>query len=161
MNSDPGNDPPTQETMKLPGSRKKAKPGRKPFRPTLAQTRRAEELVAGGMSELQVAVVFGISERSARTHFRAAFTDGLAKRRGEVINMLFKAARSGNVSAMKALEGITGKADVAAVWSGPRPEQVCTTPKLGKKEQQQLDAEGVVAGTDPDWGNDLDVRLRN
>jgi hypothetical protein len=62
---------------------------------------------------------------------------------------------------MKALEGITGKADVAAVWSGPRPEQVCTTPKLGKKEQAQMDAEGVVSGTDPDWGNDLDVRLRN
>ena len=98
------------------------------------------------MSELQVAVVFGISERSARRHFRAVFTDGLAKRRGEVINMLFKAARSGNVSAMKALEGITGKADVAAVWAGPRPEQVCTTPKLGKKEQAQMDAEGVVSG---------------
>ena len=85
MNPDPGNDPPAQETIKLPGSRKKPSQAQAlPAHP--AQTRRAEELVAGGMSELQVAVVFGISERSARTHFRAAFTDGLAKRRGEVIN---------------------------------------------------------------------------
>ena len=113
------------------------------------------------MSEPQVAMVFGISERSAHRHFRAAFTGGLAKRRGEVIEHAFGRSRSGNVAAMKALEGITGKADVAAVWSVPRPEQVARTPKLGKKEQQQLDAEGVVAGTDPDWGNDLDVRLRN
>jgi hypothetical protein len=137
------------------------KRGPKPFRPTRVQLRKAEEMIAGGMSEPQVAVVFGISERSARRHFRSAFSDGLAKKRAEVINLLWGAARSGNVTAMKALEVITGKADAVAVWTGPRPEPVVRTPKLGKKEQQQLDAEDVVAGTDPDWGNDLDVRLRN
>ena len=159
MNSDPGNNSPAQETDigRVSGN----KPGRKPFRPSPEQLRHAEEMVAGGMSEPQVAMVFGISERSAHRHFRAAFTGGLAKRRAEVIELLWGAARKGNVAAMKTLEAITGKAGAAAAWSGPRPEPVPKRPKLGKKEQQQLDAEGVVAGTDPDWGNDLDVRLRN
>ena len=159
MNPDSGNDPPAQETDI--GRVSRNKPGRKPFRPTRAQLRRAEEMVAGGMSEPQVAVVFGISERSARRHFRAAFTDGLSKRRAEVINLLWGAARSGNVTAMKALEQMTGKADAVATWVGPRPEPVAKVPRIGKKEQQQMDAEGVLSGTDPDWGSDLDVRLKN
>ena len=61
---------------------------------------------------------------------------------------------------MKALETITGKADVSATWVGPRPEPVAYA--QGRQEgAAQMDAEGVISGTDPDWGNDLDVRLRN
>lgn len=123
-----------------------AKRGRPQFRPTATQRREVEEMIACGMSEDDVARAVGIATETLRKHFVEELATAKAKRRGEVIKLLFRNARKGNVSAQKHLEAMTSLAGTA------RPaERIAPTDKpaarVGKKAQEQADAQNPDVST--------------
>lgn len=135
------------------------KRGRPAFRKTPALAKRVEELTSGGMSQEAIAKVLGCDSDTLRKHFGDELDNGIQRRRAEVIGLLFKSARGGNVTAQKKLEEMTGRiaaeegftgdrtGDAGAPAAAPRPK------KLGKKEEAAEAAETAGAGTN--WGEDL------
>lgn len=122
------------EKPKAPGRR-----GRPSYRPSLEDRATVEEMRFVGESENTIARALGIDPDTLRKHFSEELADGHAQRRKEVIGMLFKSARSGNVSAQKKLEemGRAGGASIAV------KEREAKAPKLGKKEEQKVAAKAV------------------
>lgn len=133
-----------------------AKRGRPPFKPTPKQRRSVEQMIAVGESKAGIARALRIDEDTLAKHFADELANGLARRRMEVQEMLFKAARSGNVSAQKHLEQRITAAAAAAEWTGEetKPSKPARAEKLGKKGQAAQAAETAGGG---DWGNDLTV----
>lgn len=84
-----------------------ASAGRPEFKPTAAHRRKVEELVSCGVSQEDCARAIGISKPTLVKHFEEELSSGAAKKRAEVISMLYKAAKKGNVSAQRTLEGMT------------------------------------------------------
>jgi hypothetical protein len=121
-----------------------AKRGRPAYQPTTRIRREVEEMLAARMPGKDIAAVLGINEDTFHKHFAEEVRIGAAKRRGEVVKMLFKAGRGGNVAAQKKLLELTTPPDAAPA---PRVEPP------GKKEQAAGAATTAGAGTE--WGNDL------
>lgn len=113
--------------------------GRRNFRPSIEQRQTVEEMRFCGEAEDVIARAIGIDVDTLRKHFADELADGHAQRRKEVISLLFKEARGGNVSAIRRLEEI-GRPVFAGEGAGREP----APPKLGKKEQQQQQAHSVV-----------------
>lgn len=113
--------------------------GRPSFRPTIEQRQTVEEMKFCGESDAMIARALGIDDATLRKHFADELADGHAQRRKEVISLLFREARDGNVSALRRLEEI-GRCTL----EGPGdPGQKPAEPKRGKKEQQQHSAQQV------------------
>jgi hypothetical protein len=111
-------------------------------------------MVACGDSQETIARALGIEDDTLRKHFQNELKTGYAKRRREVVDMLFKAAKSQNVSAIKRLEEMTRLQGAAADFDkstedAPKPRG----PKPGKKEVQREEA--LNAGVNSEWGDDL------
>lgn len=121
-----------------------AKVGRPPFKPTAAMRRQVEELRSCGMSEDSIARAIGISTPTLQKHFAEELLNGSAKKRAEVIRMLYRSAAKGNVSAQKKLEEMTRQAALAEAMMVPRPTEA-KAPKLGKKQQEAAAAEAAAA----------------
>lgn len=128
--------------------------GRPSFKPTVAMRRRVEELVSCGVSQDDCARAIGISTPTLVKHFEEELASGAAKKRAEVISMLYKAAKKGNVSAQRTLEGMTRAAAAdEAVRSrggsgqGGAARAVPPAPKPGKKELQKAAAEAIAGGS--------------
>ena len=121
--------------------------GRKCYKPTRVQRTRVEELIAIGMTQSNIAASLGIDQRTLSKHFPRELRDGAAKKRGETVKLLWLAAKKGNVAAMKTL--------MALQIEPPQRETpaLARSPKLGKKEVAQKEAESAGEGTD--WGDDL------
>ncbi len=113
--------------------------GRPSYKPTLEARETVEQMKFCGESDNVIARALQIDPDTLRKHFADELQDGHAHRRREVIGLLFRSARDGNVSAQKHLEGI-GRASGAAEALERRADKA---PKLGKKEERQLAAEGV------------------
>ena len=128
------------------------KRGRPTFRATAAQKRKVEQYVSAGMSQTDIARAIGCTEPTLQKHFAEELAIGAAKRRAECIDLLYRAARKGNVSAIKKLEEMTKVAALAEAQRNPKPE---VPTKLGKKQQAAEAA--TVAGEGSDWGDDLQV----
>jgi hypothetical protein len=81
------------------------------------------------------------SANPSREHLSEELGTGLAKRRAEVISLLFRQSRKGNVAAIKRLEEMTSVASSLANPKSPKE------PRLGKKETLQraalTDSEGT------------------
>lgn len=122
-------------------------PGRPTFEPTEEQRLDVEEMVACGMRQDDIARAVGISTPTLVKRFADELAGGGARRRAEVVKMLFGAARKGNVAAQKKLEEMTARAMAAEAFQAP-----AETPK-GKKEAA-VDA-AHRAGRDSEWGSDL------
>lgn len=133
-----------------------ASPGRPAFVPTAAHRRQVEELLSVGTSADIVARAIGITEPTLRKHFAEELANGMAKRRAEVMNLLFKSARKGNVAAQKHLEQMTARAAAEAAFTGA--DEAPAAVKRGKKEQA-ADA-ALSAGEGSDWGDDLRPGVR-
>ncbi len=114
--------------------------GRPPFRPSIEQRQTVEEMKFCGDSDEVIARAIGIDADTLRKRFADELADGYAQRRKEVVAMLFREARGGNVSAMRRLEEI-GRAANAGPES-PAGADV-PTPKAGKKEQQHAAAQAI------------------
>lgn len=115
------------------------------------------------MNEDAVAAVIGVSRPTLRLYFAEELDHGRARKKAEVISLLYKTARKGNVSAQKKLNELIGIAEAADYGKQPSPdedapakrEQPPKPTKLGKKEEAALAAQTAGEGTD--WGDDLKV----
>lgn len=114
--------------------------GRPPHVPTKKSRTRVEVLVAGGMSQSEIAAALKISVPTLCEHYASELRDGRARRRAAVIEAQFRCAVEGNVAAQKAFLDHPGQADFAV------PEAPTKEPPLGKKQQQQEAAEEVAQG---------------
>lgn len=114
-----------------------AKRGRPAFKATASLKREVEEMTSCGMSEDDIARAIGCSTPTLRVHFQEELLTGRSKRRREVIKLLFKSARGGNVTAQKKLEDMTAMAATIRPPEAPQPK----VQKLGKKEQAIADAQ--------------------
>lgn len=104
-----------------------------------------EQLLSAGMTHADIARVVGCKIGQFRRIYAEQIATGAAKKRAEVVELLYASARDGNVSALKALEALT-RAVVA-----PEGGAVAGA-ELGKKQQQQQAAErvtGVFAVPEP------------
>jgi predicted transcriptional regulator len=119
------------------------KRGPLPFVPTKAQRQEVMLLVAAGMSEPSIASVIGICQSTLRKHFAEELLFGHARKQAENLARLEKAARKGNVTAMKYL---AGKLEVIPERAPPEPKPQ----KLGKKEAAEVDAQ--TAHERSSWG---------
>ena len=118
-----------------------SKGGRPSYRPSLEDRATVEELKFVGESDNTIARALGIDPDTLRKHFADELADGHAQRRKEVIGLLFKSARDGNVAAQKKLEEM-GRASGAAEAVKAR-ETKAKEPKRGKKEEQKIAAQSV------------------
>lgn len=118
-----------------------ARIGRPIFKATPALRREVAELVSCGMIQDDIARAIGCSTPTLQKHFDEELKTGTARKRAEVIKLLYRNARAGNVSAQKQLETMT-KIGAASDAVGRRSE---ADPTLGKKEEQQA-AAGRVEG---------------
>ena len=116
-----------------------SKRGRPLYRPSLEDRKTVEELKFVGESDNTIARALGIDPDTLRKHFLGELADGHAQRRKEVIGLLFKSARDGNVAAQKKLEEM-GRAAGAAETVKKRETK---ERRLGKKEEQKIAAKAV------------------
>lgn len=123
-----------------------AKSGRPAFPVTPALRREVEQMRSVGMSIDEIAIAIGCSTPTLTKHFDAELTTGAAKRRREVVNLLYQTARKGNVSAQKKLEEMTQAAALAAARMDeePAPDATQKPSRLGKKEQAAADAAAIA-----------------
>jgi len=115
------------------------KRGRPEYRPTLEDRQTVEQMKFCGESDNTIARALSIDPDTLRKHFVDELADGHAQRRKEVIGLLFKSARDGNVAAQKKLEEMGRLAGAAGVLKDREKK----APKLGKKEEQKLAAANV------------------
>lgn len=114
--------------------------GRPAFKATAATRRKVEELVSCGMSQDDVARALGISRPTLAKHFEDELSNGTAKKRAEIIGMLYKAAKRGNVTAQRKLEEMSRVAGAAEAVKGRETKE----PEPGKKEQEKIAADQVT-----------------
>ncbi|HEV2099438.1 MAG TPA: hypothetical protein VGR45_11005 [Stellaceae bacterium] len=113
------------------------KPGRPSFKATPSRRRTVEEMVACGESHDTIARAVGCSDETLRTHFADELATGHAKRRSEVIGLLYKTARGGNVSAQRKLAEMTGR--------GPALSEPLKQPPPGKKDEARAAATAAAS----------------
>ena len=119
-----------------------------------------EQMVAAGEPHETIASALGITLKGLEASFREELAHGLARRRAEAIDLVFRKAREGHPASIKMLLEITGTAgaeneflkradrDAEEANSAPTPRRY-----VGKKEIAQ--AEALTAGAGTDWGDDL------
>ena len=126
-----------------PKPRKAARPrGRPVYKPSIEGRQTVEEMKYFGEDEAVIARALGIDIKTLKKHFADELDGGFAARRKEIVGMLFKSAREGNVSAQRKLEEI-GKVAGAAEEVDRRTSQPPVPPappKLGKKEEANVRA---------------------
>jgi len=105
-----------------------------------------EVLAASEMSQDDIADAIGISAPTLRKYFRPELGKGLARQKAEARLLLAKAARGGNVSAIKAwLADLERHGASAAIKERERPTRPAAAERKGKKEERQDAAAGVAA----------------
>ncbi|MDP3822877.1 MAG: hypothetical protein Q8R33_15505 [Burkholderiales bacterium] len=78
-----------------------------PYRPSPAVRHHVSVCAGAGYSHASIAAALGISRNTLEKVFRLELSSGAARRRMEVLDALLRAAKRGNVSAMKAfLRGV-------------------------------------------------------
>ncbi len=132
--------------------------GRPSYEPDRETRQRVMEQIAVGMRDEAIALGLGISPPTFRRAFRQEIATGRDVKRAEVVSWLFRAARRGNASALTRLydmidraevaalsDAFTGAADAGKKAPAPQPAPVRPAP-VGKKEQAEIEAGGVLAG---------------
>lgn len=113
------------------------------FAPTAAQRRRVAIAAGGGMSHEEIALGMGISRNTLEKYFGHELSTGAYQKRLEVLESLHRAAKKGNVAAIKAYAAIAPRASAPPV----EPERLAAKPE-GKKAQAQADAQVAQVGTE-------------
>lgn len=112
------------------------------FEPKPKQRREVSIAAGAGVSHEEIALGLGISRPTLEKHFAYELTTGACRRRQEVLNAMFKAAKAGNVAAQKAYAAMTPRAAAP-----PLPQPDPGKPE-GKKAQAQTLAGTAQLGTD-------------
>lgn len=102
---------------------KKRKRGRPEHKPTSITRRKVSMAAAFGMTRQEIALAIGITDDTLRKHYARELAEGAAKKRMEILDAQFAAAKKGNVSAQKALLATAPRAG----W--PPPAEVQEQPK--------------------------------
>lgn len=116
--------------------------GRPVFKATPARRRIVQEMLACGERQDIIAAAIGCDRDTLRKHFARDLDIGRAERRREIIQLLFRSARKGNVAAQKRLDDMTRIAG-AEERLGATPER---PRQIGKKEQAKEAAEAAATG---------------
>lgn len=119
-----------------------SKGGRPPFKPSATHRRKVSIAAGAGMSHEEIALGMGISRNTLEKYFEHELSVGAYQRKLETLDALHKAAKKGNVAAIKAYNAMTPRA--AAPPLEPEKQK-----PVGKKEQQQ--AEALVAQKGTEW----------
>lgn len=125
--------------------------GRKPYEPGARDREKVEILISSGMSVEDIARSMAITEPTLRKHFAAELETGALRKRGEMLVALHRTALKGNVAAQKEAIAIMDRARLEQLQDQVRGKKEHAKPDapaaepVGKKEQAQLDAHGVVA----------------
>ena len=112
----------------------------KVYKPTQHDRELVMSLVAARMTLPEIASVLDVSRTCLCDHFVSELATGRARRKAEVVDQLRKAARGGNVTAMRTLLDL---------FSDPLE----SGSNLGQKQRRELAAR--TAGDGTDWGDDL------
>ncbi|MBL8576136.1 MAG: hypothetical protein JNK47_02835 [Mesorhizobium sp.] len=121
--------------------------GRPAFKPSDDQRTTVERMRFCGDSEAVIARAIGIDPDTLRKYFRDQLDNGHARRRKEVVDVLFEAAAKHNVAAAKRLEEM-GRAGGAAQEIEARSKEPAKA-KLGKKEAANEAAKNVASKFQP------------
>jgi hypothetical protein len=108
--------------------------GRPSHKPTSANRRLVEQAIACGQSADNVATALGISSVTLRKCYANELTYGRARKFCEVVGLLFKQGRKGNVSSLKTLVQMISN---ATLMETPRRER---EREAGKKEALNIEA---------------------
>ena len=131
----------------------KRRRGRPAFKPTRATRVTVERMLACGDSQNTIARALGIDDDTLRKHFPEEILNGAAKRRREIVDLLFDGARAKNASLIKRVEEMTrGAAAQGDALQGGEASRSAAD-KRGKKEVRRDEA--LVAGEGSEWGEDL------
>src|SRR5690242_7336605 len=106
------------------------------------------------MTMIEICQAIGVADETLKKYFADELQHGSSCRRAERIELLYKAARKGSVTAIRALEQMSAAGaidDAAAEFEA----KVQAPRKLGKKEQAEEAASTAGIGTD--WGDDLQI----
>lgn len=125
-----------------------------PFNPTEEMRDEVELLAACGLEHRAIASGLRINVLTLEKYFRNELDYGSPRKLHEILSMLYKSAKRGNVQAQKKLLEIVEKratADQIATWAAEKSIPVRLQP--GKKEQAAMDAK--TAGDGNEWGDDL------
>ncbi|MGV1913849.1 hypothetical protein [Agrobacterium vitis] len=114
--------------------------GRSEFEPTDEDREKVRVLKAGGMSNVGIADVVGISEPTLRKHFSSELDRATAKVRAELLMARYRSAMGGNVSAQNKMIEQVSAVDAQTKRA---PEKAESKPKLGKKEEQKAAAQAI------------------
>ncbi len=123
--------------------------GRKVYQPERSDREKVAVLVSSGMAIDQIARAMGLSEPTLRRAFKAELETGAIRKRADMLVALHRTALKGNVAAQKEALAIMDRArleklqDEVRGKAAGKPEAPAADP-IGKKEQAQLDAHGVV-----------------
>lgn len=127
--------------------------GRPPYVPTSSDREKVELLVASGTKHGEIALVLSISEPTLREAYAVELKTGPAKRRAEAVLLLYKAAKSNNVSAIKEWNAKLLEAELARLGGDvAAPPASKKEDTLGKKAIQAVDAHEVLTG-DGEWAH--------
>lgn len=123
--------------------------GRKPYQPGDRDREKVEVLVASGMPVEDIARAMAITEPTLRKHFAGELDTGALRKRSEMLVALHRTALKGNVAAQKEAIAIMDRARLEQLQDQVRGRAVAKSEApaadpVGKKEQAQLDAHGVV-----------------
>lgn len=120
-----------------PPGRAREGAGRPAHEATPELRERVEILVAGGQTAWQIAAALGVSEPTLRLHYAAELDTGRARKTADVLEALYREAKDGNVSAMKAWLGRSTHLDEPPAAEEP----------LGKKQAAQAAARTAESNT--------------
>ena len=138
--------------------------GRPPHIPTTRNRNKVRLLLAMGWLDGRIASALRITKATLKKHYfvdlrhRDEARDALE---GERLQLLFEAAKKGNVGAMRELGRVLEKLDLAnwhpgreaAAGAADQQPGAAKSKPLGKKEQAELDAETAHEGTS--WAQHL------
>lgn len=105
--------------------------------------RDVEQMVACHVPHEQIAISIGCNRDTLYKYFDDNLKHGLARRRREIIELMFRSARKGNIGAQRKIMELVDTGMVAQDMLERVSEvlpKAATEPKLGKKERAVKDA---------------------
>ena len=132
--------------------------GRPAFKPTAAQRRTVEQMISCGDSKAMIARAIRIDADTLDKHFAEELLNGAAKKRREVLDMLYRGAKKGNATLIRRLEEMTRIAGAKEDFEQLEKPKGQTVPparavRPGKKEI--VHQEALAAGIGSEWEEDL------
>jgi hypothetical protein len=146
-------------------ARKRA--GRRPYKPSEPMRETVMTLAAASLTLPEIAAVLEISRSALCEHYQLELATGRLRRRVETIEQLRKAARGGNVSAMRTLLDLFGSPAQGARLGAKAQRDIAAANAGAQTEWDTLEHGNDLAtaplairadnGAATDWGSDLDL----